>query len=79
MRNNPFPIKSLKERRKQLLNSEEGKKLKETLDKEFLDFVVFGKTPYYGDVGTFGDLKDWCVEEYNMTAEDIVETFKKVK
>jgi len=46
------------------LGSEEGKKLQKDFEKEFLDFMVFGKTPYFGDKEFFKDLKDY-IEKNN--------------
>ena len=81
---NPFPIKEIKGRQKQLaeewatniLNSEEGKELQRTLNKELLDFIIFGKTPQYGNKEFFKDLKEYTKTELELTPSQIIESFK---
>lgn len=85
-KDSPFPIKEIKKRQQKLakewadevLNSDEGKELQRNLDKEFIEYVVFGKTPYYGNKETFKDLKDYIETELHLTPSDIIDRFEDV-
>jgi hypothetical protein len=81
-KNNPFPIERLKQRKKRLekwaegyLGSEEGKKLQKDFEKEFLNFMLYGKTPYFGDKDFFKDLKDYIVKDTELNTEEILKRF----
>jgi hypothetical protein len=81
-KNNPFPIERLKQRKKRLekwaegyLGSEEGKKLQKDFEKESLNFMLYGKTPYFGDKDFFKDLKDYIVKDTELNTEEILKRF----
>ena len=73
---NPFPMKELKKRVGEIKEKpEDGKELSNKLEQEFKDFIMFGKTPYYGNKDFFKDLKYYSMEEFDLTAEEIIKRF----
>ena len=57
------------------LESKEGKKLQKDFEKEFLDFMLYGRTPYFGDKDFFKDSKDYIVKDTELNVEDILKNF----
>lgn len=47
----------------------------ERLNKEFLNYVVYGKKPYEGNKKGFEDLKDHIVHEFEMSANEVIKEF----
>lgn len=56
---------------KDFLNSKEGLEFKKELERDFLNFLVFG-TPYYFNVETLEDI----ISHSRLTREDIINRFK---
>lgn len=83
-KNNPFPTKKIKERITELEKEAtedwankilEGEEFQKKLNKEFLDYVVYGKTPYYGNEKFFKDLAQYSTNESELDVEGIVNKF----
>ena len=83
-KNNPFPTKQMEERiielRKQYAEDWANRiidreNFQSRLDKEFLDYVVYNRTPYYGDEEFFKDLVQYSANELELDVEGIVNKF----
>lgn len=53
----------------------EGEEFQKRLNKEFLDYAVYGKTPYYGNEKFFKDLAQYSTNESELDVEGIVNKF----
>lgn len=53
------------------LKSEEGKQIIDELNKDFINYVVFGTSQYLNT-----ETVDDFVKSFNLTASDIIEKFK---
>jgi len=78
---NPFSIEDLEEQKKIAESWAEGmldlKELKKKFEGEFKNFILYGKTSYYGNKRFFEDLAEYTEKEFGMTPKVIVDRFKE--